>query len=313
MTSNRCPLVSVGLPVFNGGDAIEAALDSLLSQTYTNIEVLISDNASTDDTCEVCEPLCARDTRIHYVRQSVNLGPAANFQAVLNLAQGDFFMWLGHDDWLSEGFIEACVETLIGNSDVSLACGQAVYYQEGVEVFRGVEVQLPQESPQERVTAFYGVVWDNGTFYGLMRREQLVKVKMNNVIGSDWLMIASMAFFGKVVTLPAVSVHRERGGSSRSYENIAGLLGLPKFHAVFPHVIIAFFAFKDIVWGDPLYTLGVLQRVHLGWRCQRSIRLRHGASLWGVLRRILSLCKQQVKTVIGRNDEEVENPGGRGT
>jgi len=313
MSRFHFPLVSIGVPVFNGDSKIEKAINSILNQTYTNIEVLVSDNASTDDTREVCEPLCARDTRIHYLRQPVNLGPAANFQALLDLAQGDFFMWLGHDDWLSEGFVEACAETLIENSDVSLVCGQALYYQEGVEVFRGDVVQLPQESPQERVTAFYGVVWDNGTFYGLMRREQLLKVKMNNVIGSDWLMIASMAFLGKVVTLPAVSVHRERGGISRSYENIADLLGLPKFHAVFPHVAIAYFAFKDIVWSDPLYSLGVFRRVHLGWKCQRSIRLRHGASLWGVLRKILSLCKQYGKSVIGRDNQELKNPGGRRT
>ena len=132
-------------------------------------------------------------------------------------------------------------------------------------------------------------------------------------MGADWLMIASMVFLGKVITVPSISVNRSVGGSSISYENIARLLGLPKFQAVFPHVAIAYFAFRDIAWSDPLYSLGGFQRVHLGWKCQRSIRLRNGASLWDVLRKILSLCKQYGKSVIGRDDEKPKNPGDRGT
>ncbi len=91
------------------------------------------------------------------------------------------------------------------------------------------------------------------------------------------------------------------------------VLGLPGFQAVFPHVAIAYFAFKDIVWADPLYTLSGLERVRLAWKCQRSIRLRHRASIWDVLRKILSLCKQYAKSVIGHGDEESKNPGGRGS
>lgn len=312
MDSTDLPIVSIGIPVYNGGSGIEAALDSILTQTYSNIQVLVSDNASTDNTREICERICARDSRVDYVRQPVDSGPSINAQAVLARAEGKYFMWLGHDDWLSERYIERCAKTLVENSDVSLACGQAIYHQDGVEVARGDVVQLPQESPQERVAAYYRVVADNGTFYGLMRREQLVKVKKHNIMGGDWLLIASIAFLGKVVTLPSIRVNRERGGISRSYENIADLLGLPKFQAVFPHVAIAYFAFRDIAWSDPIYSLGRFQRIRLGWKCQRSIRLRHGASLWDVLRKILSLCKQYVKSVLGRDNEVSENTGGNG-
>jgi len=68
-------------------------------------------------------------------------------------------------------------------------------------------------------------------------------------------------------------------------------------------VAIAFFAFKDIAWTDPLYSLGKFQRLRLAWKCQRSIRLRHGASLWDVFRKVLSLGKQCVMRVIGRGIE----------
>jgi len=131
MNGPDSPLVSIGVPVYNGQDAIEKALYSLLNQTYRNIQVLISDNASTDNTREICERICAEDERVSYVRQPVNLGPTANFNAALGLARGDYFMWLGHDDWLSEEYIETCVATLDENPGVSLACGQTVYYQDG--------------------------------------------------------------------------------------------------------------------------------------------------------------------------------------
>lgn len=303
MNSSTGPLISIGIPVYNGSPKIETALRSVLQQTYTNIEVVVSDNASTDDTREICDRVCAGDPRVRFSTHPVNRGPLENFRAVLHRARGEYFMWLGHDDQLTKDYVEACRSILDGDDDVSLVCGQASYLKDGVEVFRGDVVQLLQESPQERVAAYYNKVTDNGTFYGLMRREQLLKVKLHNVMGADWLMIASIAFMGKVITVPSITVTRSVGGSSVSYDNIARLLGLPRFQAVFPHVAIAFFAFKDIVWADPLYSLGVFQRLRLAWKCQRSIRLRHGASLWDVFRKVLSLSKQHVTQFIERRIE----------
>lgn len=287
--SSDTSLVHIGMPVFNGEENIENALYSLLNQTYNNIRVLISDNASTDDTRHICERICAEDERVSYVRQPVNLGPTANFNAVLDLAQGDYFMWLGHDDWLSERFIEVCVETLEKSPDVSIACGDTVYFQDGKESFRGVVMQLPQESPQERVAAYFSQVSENGTFYGLMRREQLADIRMDNVMGGDWLVVASMAFLGKVVTLPSIRVNRALGGSTVSYTKIANTLGVSKFQAVFPHAVTALSAFREIAWRDPVYSLNQIDRFRLAWKCQRIIRLRYDASVLSILRRSFTL------------------------
>jgi len=294
MNNSTPPLVSIGVPVFNGGADIEAALQSVLAQSYTNIEVVISDNASTDDTCEVCERIRALDSRIRYVRQPVNLGPSANFKAVLDLARGDYFMWLGHDDWLSERYLEKCVETLDESPDVSLTCGETVYFQDGEESHRGVVVQLPQESPQDRVIGYYSVVADNGTFYGLMRREQLARVRLHNVMGGDWLVIASIAFLGKIVTLPSVRVHRGLGGATVSYTKIAESLGLSKWQGAYPHVVTALSAFREIAWRDPIYSLARIERVRLAWKCQKIIRLRRGFSVFGIFRRSLALVRYVV-------------------
>jgi len=300
MNSPDIPLVTVGVPVYNGQDNIEKCLYSVLNQTYHNTQVVISDNASTDDTPKVCERICAEDERVSYVRQPVNLGLTANFNAVFDLAEGDYFIWLGHDDWLSERYIEVCLETLQGNPDVSLVCGRTIYYQDGEESYRGVVVQLPQESPQERVATYYSLVSENGTFYGLMRREQLARVKMIDVMGGDWLVIAAMAFQGKVATVPSIVLNRGLGGATASYAKMAKTMGLSKFQAVYPHAVTAFRAFKEIAWRDPVYSLNRIDRVRLAWECQKIIRLRYDASVFSLFRRSLRLGRHIVmKRVFG--------------
>lgn len=90
--TNQSPEVSIGMPVYNGEKFIREALDSLLAQTYTDFELIISDNASTDDTEAICQEYTAKDTRVRYVRQAENKGPAANFQFVLDKAVGVFYV-----------------------------------------------------------------------------------------------------------------------------------------------------------------------------------------------------------------------------
>jgi len=295
MNSANFPLVSIGVPVYNGADKIEKALNSLLLQTYTNIEVVISDNASTDETGEICKRISNLDQRVQYMRQPINMGPAVNFKTVLDQAKGDYFMWLGHDDWLSESYIEDCMSILVKNPDVSIVCGQAVYYIDDFEQYKGNVVQLLQESSQERVIAYYSVVADNGVFYGLMRRDWLRKIRFINVMGSDWLMIASMTFMGKVLTLPSVIVNRALGGSSVSYKKIARTFDVPMIQAYFPHVAVAMAAFKEIAWADPIYSIDRLSRIKLAFKCQRIIRIRHDSTILGIVIKSVKIVLEKIK------------------
>ena len=93
------------MPVYNGEKYIRDALDSLLAQTFTNFELIISDNASTDRTEQLCQEYTALDARIRCVRQPVNLGATANFQFVQSEAIGEYFMWAAHDDYWKPDFI----------------------------------------------------------------------------------------------------------------------------------------------------------------------------------------------------------------
>ena len=114
------PLVSIGLPVFNGIPYLEAALESLLSQDEPNFEIVISDNASQDATEAICRAASKRDSRVRYYRNDANLGAAANFQRVLSLSTAPFFAWAAHDDVYSSNFVSRCLEVLKLRPDAAL-------------------------------------------------------------------------------------------------------------------------------------------------------------------------------------------------
>ena len=95
---NDLPLVSIGVPVFNGEDDLPQAVESLLAQSYSNLEIIVSDNASTDRTQQIALELVAHDSRVRYHRLERNIGPIRNFDRLRYLATGEYFMWNGVDD-----------------------------------------------------------------------------------------------------------------------------------------------------------------------------------------------------------------------
>src|ERR1044072_9233723 len=105
--SARRTTVSIGLPVYNGEAHLPAALASLLGQSHGDLELVISDNASTDGTRAICADLAASDSRARYYRNPTNLGVMANFLRAPQLATADYYMWAAHDDAWSPNYIEA--------------------------------------------------------------------------------------------------------------------------------------------------------------------------------------------------------------
>ena len=109
MRTTTNALVSVGLPVYNGGEYLSTALESVLAQTYDVLEVIICDNGSTDETEEIARRFMSRDERVQYHRFDENVGAARNFNRALERAHGEYFRWLGHDDFLEPNYFERCV------------------------------------------------------------------------------------------------------------------------------------------------------------------------------------------------------------
>ena len=116
MKSTR-PKLSFGLPVYNAEDTIGRAVESILAQTFTDLELVISDNASTDRTAEICCDWARQDARVRLFRNDLNIGLLPNFDRVFELAHGEYFRWIGSDDWLEPEYASACVPVLDSNPD----------------------------------------------------------------------------------------------------------------------------------------------------------------------------------------------------
>lgn len=115
------PMVSIGMPVFNGMAYLSEALNSLLGQSFTDFEIILSDNSSTDHTERICREYAHQDSRIRYYRQTINIGAYPNFEFVLGLAKSPFFMWAAHDDKWDPRYIESCLEMLRSRPECGVA------------------------------------------------------------------------------------------------------------------------------------------------------------------------------------------------
>jgi glycosyltransferase involved in cell wall biosynthesis len=303
--SDGLPLVSVGLPTFNRSRSLRRAIESVRTQDYPNLELVISDNASTDDSNALCEQYTALDRRIRYHRQPVNAGAHANFLAVLREARGRYFMWLGDDDSLSASYISRCASVLLNQPDVSLACGTARYLDGTVVAFEGVRMNLTGDSPRDRVLEFYRHVSDNGTFYGLMHRELLLKLPSSTWIGSDWSLIAAVAFKGKIVTLDDIVVSRARDGVSSDLRSLALKSGVPAHLSHRPYEAIAGHVLKDIVWQSPVFAeLGVVTRLSIAVSVlrifvNRFLKHEHPVLIWWNRLRFRLKLRTRVRRALG--------------
>jgi glycosyltransferase involved in cell wall biosynthesis len=248
--------------------------------------LLISDNASTDETEAICQDAAKQDSRVKYLRQQTNQGATANFREVLRQSAGEFFMWLGDDDWLDSSYISLCAQKLIENPDYSLVCGSAKYYQDGERLpDQGETIDLLQDCAEQRVLAYYAQVEYNSTFFGVMRRGHLPST-FSNVLGGDWLLIAAIGFSGKIETLTGTLVHRSFAGTSRTLKGLTNTLGISDIYARAPHLSIAVSACEDIAWKSRTYnSLSRLARLSLAYRVflvfwQRYFRPYWSAALY---------------------------------
>lgn len=273
--------MSVGLPTYNRAASLSRAIESVLAQDYQSFVLLISDNASTDETETLCLEAVQRDSRVKYLRQQSNQGAIANFHEVLRQSEGEFFMWLADDDWLDQSYLRQCVEILTESPDYSLVCGRARYFDQGEFANEGLVMDLLQDQGSDRVLGYYSKVADNGTFYGVMRLPQVLQVPLENRFGGDWFLVAAIAFMGKIKTLEGTYLNRNLGGATASFEKIAAALGLSSFAVNHPNLNIAAAAFCDIVWRCPAFSKeGMFSRLWLGLRAFALIADR-GSTLFG--------------------------------
>jgi glycosyltransferase involved in cell wall biosynthesis len=170
------------MPVYNGERFIREALDSLLAQTFINFEIIISDNASTDETRQICLEYVANDKRVRYYRNDDNIGPIPNFNRVLNLATGQYFMWSAYDDRWEPSFVAFLVQTLDANPRVALAFCRFVNIDEDGRLTRTFKTNWADVFSRSKFWQFAYITLlpedkaqQANHIYGLMRREVLLK------------------------------------------------------------------------------------------------------------------------------------------
>lgn len=142
------PLVTIGMPVYNGAKIVGDAINTALKQSFENFRLLISDNASTDETDRVCRDFAAKDTRIEYFRQAQNIGPVANFNFVKESCKTDFFVWLACDDRWHPDFLKLSIEKMQQNPECSLVFSDfRVMNLENNELDPQLVKIMPDQSP----------------------------------------------------------------------------------------------------------------------------------------------------------------------
>ncbi|RBP37337.1 glycosyl transferase family 2 [Roseimicrobium gellanilyticum] len=222
-------LVTIGIPVFNGEKHLAQALDSALAQDCPNLEILISDNASTDGTQDICKEYRRRDSRIRYHRNKENLGASGNFQEVLKRANGEYFTWLACDDILTRGdYVSKLAGYLDTNPDVVLCgCTTKAFVGEDLRATctHVLEAVAPERDWKEARKEFFR--WPQTAchfvIYGLYRRRPLLKVPVDGrthwgrpvVLDMEFPILSRLSNFGRIVSLPDM----ERAYRSHAYSS----------------------------------------------------------------------------------------------
>jgi glycosyltransferase involved in cell wall biosynthesis len=200
----HAPLVTIGMPTYNGARFLAQSLDSLLSQDYPNWELVISDNCSTDGTEAIARAYAQRSDRVRYVRQEANLGYSANFNRVLALARGTHFMWAADHDLWGPGLVSRCVAALEADPTAVLAYPQSLLIDENGTVIEEMDdqIDLGHASALHRYKRLIWRLHNCNMIYGVARREALVAAGgFPDVFGADHVVLARLVLQGPILTV----------------------------------------------------------------------------------------------------------------
>lgn len=200
MLKVKKPLVTIGMPVYNGEKYIRQSLDSILAQTFTDYELIISDNASMDSTEDICREYLGKDQRIQYHRFNENMGASKNYNYLVGVASGKYFRWSNYDDISAATSLEKCVDLLNHNESVILVYPRTVIIDDKGNVISNYDdnLDLRSSDPVERFIHFYKYIGLSNVLYGLMRTDILRKTSLfGNYIASDITLIGELSLYGE--------------------------------------------------------------------------------------------------------------------
>ena len=209
MTSNtdlhregRKPLVSVGIPVFNGENYLDEAIRSVLSQTVDDLELVICDNASTDRTRQICQDHAAADQRVVYVRNEQNLGAIPNYNKTFDIARGSYFKWLAHDDRILPTFLATTVGALENDPSAVLCNSVVEYIGRNGQRLANYETVLKDGAGESAAKRFAALVLRSHSVvdvFATFRRSAWLGNRKGSFHGEDRVFLAYMALKGRLI------------------------------------------------------------------------------------------------------------------
>ena len=172
-------LVSIGMPVFNDKPFLKKSIESIINQSYSHFEMILSDDCSTDGSAQICEEYVSKDPRIKYIRQEHNIGISRNMEFLLHQATGDYFMWAGNDDVWHSDFISLHIDALEKSPSAISAFCPYLFIDENDDI---LIIPAPRDRSFESKSSLVRLLklvyyWDDGFGYGMFRREKILKVK----------------------------------------------------------------------------------------------------------------------------------------
>jgi glycosyltransferase involved in cell wall biosynthesis len=203
--------VSIGIPVYNAEKYLAGCLQCYLDQTYRDLEIIVSDNGSTDGTQAICRDYAARDARIRYHRQEANQGAGWNYNRVLALAEGVYFKWGAYDDRVSPGFVAAAVQALDDRPKDIIAYGITIIIDaDGKETSRFPDpMRIVSDRPSRRLHEYLHKVRLTNAIYGLVRKDVLLATGgLGTYVSSDVVLLAELAVRGSFHELQDEFFHR---------------------------------------------------------------------------------------------------------
>ena len=270
---NRPPKVSVGLPVFNGERFVAEAIESILAQTFEDLELVISDNASTDGTEEICRAYAEKDERVRYVRNRENLGAAYNYNQTFHLSSGTYFKWAAHDDAIRPQFLDRCVEILDRDSSAVIAYPRwkAIDETSRPQDYAYAPWDVNSAVPYRRfrnamAMAGLGAV----PIFGLIRSEVLHRTGLLPAYAhGDHVLLSELSLYGTFHEIPEeLQLHRWHAGRYSLISSTSGRVGwwAPASTRRFPLPIdtLRLAALPVILRG--MGHLGAVVRAPIGWR-----------------------------------------------
>ncbi len=296
MASSK-PFVSIGMPVYNGEPHIRQALDSLLAQDYENFELIISDNASTDRTQEICLEYARRDERVRYYRNQLNMGIGWNWNQVFELSSGEYFMWAADDDYWEPRYLRSCIRAFDASEAIVLTgvLGEGVDSETGEPICTFPGLSTIGLSPCARFmrvgSAYSRTIGPYSLIYGVYKQSALHEVlPSRKALAADYLLLAELSLKGEFVTVPEKLMVRRVRQRSRNSQAIARELGISRLHVWFLCEVLEIMLLRLILQSD---RLRLHEKIKLAcWSLGNYVQLsiHHGPLPLLTYRTLLALC-----------------------